>query len=204
MYGSERGGGHNKTHGMVEKHLQLDSFNLLHDWPIGHGGNLKWGSGSEASAIRQDEQFTIGYACKVDGEQQEVVQHIALSSIRNGYGGNPRTFFLCPFCNRRVRKLYHRWGKFRCRTCAKLNYRSQQSAHSVGAYARRMEKVLRKDFSVDTGELSWNDMCCWTPSKPPWMRWATYHQKLRRLEHAQETYDEAYYERIKKIAGWIG
>jgi hypothetical protein len=39
---------------------------------------------------------------------------------------NKRVFFRCPDCNRRMRKLYYEQGKFLCRKCLNLGYRSQR------------------------------------------------------------------------------
>ena len=45
------------------------------------------------------------------------------------YLGGKRFWFLCPDCNRRVRKLYRPENKFyfRCRICYDLMYQSQES-----------------------------------------------------------------------------
>ena len=187
-----RPGGWNKTHGTIGQHLCLDSFSLLSGDPpdTKYEGSVSWQSGSSISIKLEASQLTVGFAIRND-EQTEVVQHINLSRIKNGFGGNPRTYFICPFCGKRVQKLYLRWEEFRCRKCAELNYYSQQVTKGTDQCAQRMQSVLRKEFGI-TDSSSPMDMQYMTPPKPKWMRWETYGRKMIRLRKAQLDYGDAF------------
>jgi hypothetical protein len=53
-------------------------------------------------------------------------EHVAVARRALRYGA--RLFWVCPGCNRRAAILYRRWGRFRCRHCHGLTYRSAQEA----------------------------------------------------------------------------
>lgn len=197
MYGSEHGGGWNKTHGRVDKHLCLDSLTLLKNWPDGAAQEIRWGSGKAIVGKLDGDHFILAYAPK---DCEPVRQTIGLSRISNGYGGKPRTYFLCPICGKRVQKLYFKDKRFRCRICAGLNYYSQQITHNEQEAAWKMERIFRKDFGV-TGELAPVDMCHWVPDKPKWMRCETYGKNVAKLRKAQEAYNQAFIASASRILG---
>lgn len=197
MYGMEHGGGWNKTHGRVDKHLCLDSFAILKDWPESKTASITWPGGASIAGRLDEDQFTLAYAPK-GGEP--VKQAINLSRIRNGYGGRPRTHFICPYCGKRVQKLYFAQRRFRCRVCANLNYYTQQVTHNDDAAAWRMERIFRKDFGVK-GELIPMDMCHWLPEKPKGMHWKTYWKKAHKLQRAQHEYNRVFAAQVGKIMG---
>ncbi len=122
-YGS---GGTNKTHYQVENRraFRVDSFAF-------------------ADHIRYDKYAYCKSIIKVPAGRTHIRYHTAvkcadlyerggytpleLSRVSNIDGHSQRVYFLCPGCKRRVRYLYARLdGRFRCRVCAKLNYKSQQ------------------------------------------------------------------------------
>lgn len=142
----------------------------------------------------------LAYACTSDGDSHPVIQDIETSQVRNGFGGKPRTFFICPLCGRRARKLYMRWGLFRCRECARLNYPSQQVTKGTDQCASRMRSILREDFDV-VGSFAPVDMGHMTPEKPKWMRWETYYRKLIKLRKAQLAYSDAFIAGALRILG---
>lgn len=127
-------------------------------------------------------------------------QSIKLSRINNGFGGNPRTFFICPLCEKRVRKIYLRWGSFRCRECAKLNYPSQQTTNNSSRWADRVMNILREDFFI-YDNISYAVAQELTPDKPKRMRWNTYYHNLVKLRRAQLGYMEAWANEIGKAFG---
>lgn len=197
MNGMEYGGGWNKTHGRVDKRLCLDSFGLLKGWHDGHTASIKWPNGAAVAGELSNDQLILAYVPK-DGEP--VKQTINLSRISNGYGGKPRTYFLCPYCGKRVQKLYFSEQRFRCRICAYLNYYTQQVTHNDEEWAWRMERIFRKDFGIK-GELIPMDMCRWIPDKPKGMHWETYYKKLAKLCRAQDGYNRAFVAQAGKIMG---
>ena len=54
-----------------------------------------------------------------------------------------RSFFRCPSCNVRARKLYYLDVQFHCRKCHNLGYQSQLQCLSL-RYKRKVEKAKEK------------------------------------------------------------
>lgn len=188
MYGVEKGGGWNRTHGTVEGHKQLDSFSISNGIPeVGEFETIiTWKDGNRVAALFMRDYIVLGY--KVGG--REIREEIQLSRVSNGFGGRDRVYFLCPDCYKRVQLLYLRNGLFRCRSCLKLNYAIQQETKNEGLHARQMFSILRKDFGV-VEDLSCFDAAEYRPAKPKWMRRHTYNKKMARLHKAQMAYLDA-------------
>ena len=93
-----------KKHGQVEQKKRIDSFEAEYRAFLLDGCELLPFS-REGKTIR------------LDGERI-----VKLDYVHNAAGR--LTFFLCPSCGRRVRFLF--LPQYKCRTCAQLNYRSQQ------------------------------------------------------------------------------
>lgn len=138
-YGS---GGHNKSHGQVEKYKRLDSFSLrrfIADYEALRGRrSILWGGGSvlydpveDAADIRMGEHFRplkLAYVEGIDGELS-------------------RLYFHCPLCRRRVRYLYNYRNFHVCRHCLKVNYRSQQTRpEDLEIIRRKMRKLIQDDL----------------------------------------------------------
>ena len=60
------------------------------------------------------------------------------------YFGGFRSWFLCPFCNKRVAKLYFKNEEFACRNCHQLTYTSCQSRRTKTEGLWRMIQKIRK------------------------------------------------------------
>jgi hypothetical protein len=88
---------------------------------------------------------------------------IRIEAIPCTFGGF-RYLGCCPFCRRRVRKLYLHKTFFACRHCFKMGYRTQN-------YTLSFRMILkRKKVGAQINNNEWE--------KPKWMRQRTF-QKLR-------------------------
>lgn len=68
--------------------------------------------------------------------------------------GQGRVWFLCPDCQKRARKLYlpPTGGRFACRTCHRLSYRSRQ--HRLDPW-ERVAKLERQLLGLPPGSKRW-------------------------------------------------
>lgn len=190
------GGGWNKTHGTIECHICLSSF-LVAKLPEGEHA-LRWENGSELMAQREAETLILRYRC---GDER-IREAVGLSFVDNGFGGNPRTYFFCPYCGKRVCKLYLKDQRFQCRACAKLNYRSQQVTKGWSQEVLKMERILKKEFGIDTRGLTPMDMVSLIPRRPKGMRWEAYLAAFRQLQAAQIRYQKAFVKMACWFMGW--
>lgn len=126
---------------------------------------------------------------------------LKLSYKRNGYG-KAQTFFLCPLCGGRGRYMYLTAEGFRCRECAKLNYKSQQATktdsllyYSKGlAYAK--EHLTEPPWPIDSFSF-----CRWTPERPRYMHQSTYQRHLARFLWYRKQHQRGLWEDVGKITG---
>ena len=161
-------GGQNETHATLERFYCLDSFDIGRAWvDLGKGEFIRNGV------------------------------TIPLDFVPCGYGYRQRVYFLCPFCGKRVRKLYQRGEYYRCRECARLNYRSQRATKGTETAAIRMNGILKRDFGI-TG-LAPCDAQIIVPTRPKGMHWKTYIGRLVKLRSAQDDYHREF----MKAAAWI-
>jgi len=86
------------------------------------------------------------------------------------YGGF-RYFFHCPDCDKRMRILYCKEGKFLCRKCLDLCYFTQTLRPSIRCL-KMSRKVKMKLYSMAGSPAE----------KPPWMKKKTF-EKLRSCFH---------------------
>ena len=93
-----------KKHGQVEKAKRIDSFE------------------AEYRAFQLGLCDMLPFSRECDRIKLPSGRIVKLSYVHNAAGR--LTFFLCPCCGKRVRFLY--LPEYKCRTCARLNYRSQQ------------------------------------------------------------------------------
>lgn len=102
------------------------------------------------------------------------------------YGGQ-RGWFVCPGCDRRVRKLFWPFDLpqpvWQCRHCHNLTYESTRTSHIPAAiWGRAVRKAAAKLRCPDW----WPDRLNYSlPQKPKGMHWATYQQigvDLKRAE----------------------
>lgn len=188
MYFLNNAGGWNKSHEQVEKTPRIDSFELaLTD---------TWGGifcGWKYLDIYQEEDF-----CEILPPSGYEVK---LSHKRNGYGGE-QTFFLCPECGKRMRYLYLTGARgFLCRTCAKLNYRSQQQSRDSMTYYHKGMEYAKEHLSLPPADLDGFSFCAWIPDRPRGMHQTTYRKHLKRFLRYQQRHEARTLADLMRIIG---
>lgn len=189
MHGMNYSGGSNKTHGQIERADRIDSFEAgrVEGW-----GMLIASRGNKMLPLHCDHFTAYG------PEERENVElsypgsrwscTLELARIPSGFGGS-RAFWICPCCGRRARYLYFKDRDFVCRSCAKLNYRSQQRTKSSLNH-------FRDGMRLATEKLHWAplidvwpiDFPYMSPDKPRYMHRGTYYRYLARYRRYQEKY----------------
>lgn len=123
----------------------------------------------------EQDRLTLNYRqFPRDGEPIEHCYPVTLDRTPCTYGGS-RPWFLCPHCWRRVALLYlDRHGRFACRHCLRLNYKSQrESPHD--RLIRRAETIRQR--------LGWPPgITNAGTGKPKGMLWRTYSRLLNEHE----------------------
>lgn len=182
-YGS---GGHNRTHGQIEKHKRIDSF---------HFKNLfkgdKYIHYKERVAFPVYGERFVYFPQSRDAAMQTVTgewQSIELSFVRN-VSNSETMFFMCPVCKGRVRYLYKRYNQWLCRKCAGLNYASQQQS-GIEAMIYRMEHIVENELQY----YHWGSEHPHTAiyelqhvEKPRYMRRVKYNRLMREWKELQRT-----------------
>lgn len=127
---------------------------------------------------------------------------LELSRVTNIDGRSQRVYFLCPCCDRRVRYLYMGFdGRYKCRTCSNLNYRSQQVSGM-----EEMRLKMRRIVEDKLGCYGWQvDFDCIAdlpvPPKPAYMRWEKYNALRLELVTLQAEYYEEFRRQALHILG---
>jgi hypothetical protein len=105
-------------------------------------------------------------------------QTIELVTTTPPYGGR-RWWFLCPHTGKRVMKLYLPYGarNFASRQAYRLGYAVQRESAEDQAYRRARKARARIGGSVNLMER--------LPTKPKWMRWATYWRYVSVCQRAE-------------------
>ena len=185
-------GGQNQTHRTVERANRMDSFVVgkLHGPHV-----LSWGDGNGIGVTAAAGNVGLAYRFN----EREVRELVMVSRVPNHYGGD-RPFLICPGCGRRVRFLYLSWGRFRCRSCARLNYRSQQDTKDEFYPYRAAVKMLRERFKVPEDQIPVPmDLPHFFPDKPKGMRWTTYRALLERYGVLVQQYSRTMISRAEAI-----
>lgn len=191
-----RSGGQNRTHAQIEKFKKVDSFKI---GDIAGGATLRWPDGG---AIRLEVSPDIVWLL-YRYQEREYREPVEISRVANHYGG-ARPFLICPDCGRRVRFLYLRWRVFRCRSCARLNYASQQRTKDEFAPYYAAVKMLREQFKTPEGQIPVPmDLPHFFPDKPKGMRWATYSALMGRYEKLQRQYSGVFVARARAFLNWL-
>lgn len=171
---------------------RLDSFKdgVLHGPHV-----LSWASGNKITLTGDGCTAALDY--QIGAER--VRERVALDSLPNRYGG-ARTFFLCPRCGRRARFLYLRWGRFLCRACGRLNYRSQQHTKDGMLPYYKAAKLLREKFRVAPELIPVPmELPGFIPPRPKGMHWETYWRLYRELDRLKQEYYAAFLAEARRI-----
>lgn len=107
-------------------------------------------------------------------------QEINLASIPGTYGG-VRYFFLCPFCEKRCRKLFKNSLNFACGTCHDrhkdtLN-RSKTDCQYYFSLALKEARKIDPSYYPENGYVDYDNF----PSRPKRMRHKTYWRHYKRF-----------------------
>lgn len=169
------GSGRHATTACTDDCLRIDARRLARDGLLKPGSARVWqwtidGERVASVGMRADAiNLHLDYRHRCNGDAwRDVAYPVALDWTRCHYGGK-RAWFRCPSwrCGRRVAILYMgTYGKFACRRCYRLPYRSQRETADDRA-ARRAERI-RARLQWEPGILNGNG------DKPPWMRWRTF------------------------------
>lgn len=102
---------------------------------VGTSGSITWSRGASVGfrVERANHNLMLYLGYSFNGQSK--VQKIRLSETECNYGG-VRYWFHCPYCYRRVAKLYAPAGNFACRHCHELTYTSAQEAHQFDSLKR--------------------------------------------------------------------
>jgi hypothetical protein len=153
--------------------------------PVVRAGVSHAGTGVWTWPLPGGEQAVVAYAVRGDalamllpgdGERGQVVR---LERARCRFGG-ARRWFRCG-CGRRAAVLFLPPDKlasslFRCRSCARVVYRSTRLGHADRLDLRRDRLLARFGFPPGPG----------VPPKPPGMRWRTYMRLSATVEQLEE------------------
>ncbi len=133
--------------------------------------SVKWEGGASIDIEVHDTYLQLQYALK----GQEHIYPVRLNRMACNYGGY-RTWFICPCCGKRALKLYLKAGKFLCRKCHNLNYKSSQKNHDE--IARVDYKLTTKAYKLGIKGLCTYELLAELPfiQKPKGMHWRTYEQ----------------------------
>lgn len=124
----------------------LHSKGILSSWGE---SRVTWRSGSTVQGrmtIRADAlRVTLAYRLCYPSEGAEGLLSLTWTPCRIG---GTRPWFVCPECGRRAGKVYESAGRFSCRLCCGLVYKSQRRRRyslidDVIALERRLAKLRR-------------------------------------------------------------
>lgn len=195
-------GGQNKTHGQAERVPCLDSFEIRDDYSgcIFIGNSLTRG-------------IFLDYGVYYDGDYEGVEfwyngtplkEGLTIARLQNGFGIRGQTFWVCPACGKRRRYIYLKDKYFRCRSCAKLNYKRQQdNVDSMFWYRLGME-YAREHFAPPPYFIDGFTFSDWTPERPRYQHHTTYQKHLVRFRRYQLHHAEKMAAELASIIGKCG
>ncbi len=181
----------------VEETLRIDIRSMKKQGMLtpGYAGTFSWTQYDKPCGSIQfrmgTESITLIYRVRRGGDDwQSVREVVPLDRTSCNYGGE-RLWFLCPHCFRRVAVLCEHGGRFLCRHCHDLPYRSQQET--------RLDRMYRKTRKIRTKLGVSPNLCEPVIWKPKGMHQKTF-DRLRKQEKAAN--DEASFELAVK-AGFV-
>ena len=109
--------------------------------------------------------ITLRYTQTIKGEARDYANQVDLTYTPCHFGKS-RPWLFCPFCNRRLAKLYLRAGRFACRHCQNVAFNSQ--SESVAGRSWRTQRKIEAKIGQD-----WQ--------RPKGMRLATFQRLQLKL-----------------------
>lgn len=150
----------------------------------GYAGTWVWSRGEEKVG---NIGFRVGAgAIYLDYSMNgsDASQTIWTQTTLCGFGGS-RRWFLCPICHSRCELLYMRSGRFACRRCQRISYRTQSGSERDRIIAR----YHRLNDLVEAG-------------KPKWQHWKTFNRLEARLDEAERLSNESMLEVLERLTGF--
>lgn len=190
MGGLGSGGQNSKGRRIVEAQYWLDASHLNRRgvYREGFSSPFRWtrDDGAEAASIRIHggaDMIRLKYRWqRGDGQWQVQEEHVSLTRVPRHLGGE-ETYFCCPRCAARVKRLYGGDVRFLCRTCLGLVHASTQER--PGNRATRRNRKLRRRLGVGTG------IGDWIGPKPKGMHQKTFEKISARIHAAEaDVYDD--------------
>jgi hypothetical protein len=129
----------------------------------GHQLTGTWPNGSKMGITVRTHSIDLQYS--IDGGSSNIYP-ISLDYTDCNYGGQ-RAWFKCPRCGTRNAKLFVRSGRFACRSCHRLVYRTQV----LDPIARNQHAYHRAQSKLDEHEM-----------KPKGMHWRTFDRICERMD----------------------
>lgn len=189
MYGMNYRGGHNCTHGQIERADRIDSFEAgkVEGW-----GMILASRDGKVLPLRCNRFPPRGPTgrelVELSYPGSRWRDTLELARMQSGFGGS-RAFWLCPICGRRARFLYFKGRGFVCRGCAALNYRSQQRTRdSINHYQDGLKLARDKLGWEAPFPVTPMDFLHIVPGRPKGMHGRTYYRYLAQYRQYQEKY----------------
>jgi hypothetical protein len=183
-----------KTHEAVEHTPRIDSFELDESDSLYDGKNFY--------------DYLMFMDCEADGleildDDMEVRAEIFISEV---VSKSRQRFFICPDCGTRTRYLYTvSKYKFRCRSCAGLNYKSQQEYRDCIDYYESGIAFAREvfDWTPPSGicPAEWDAYPL--PERPRYMHESAYRKHLQKYKWYQKQYKKKAQEEVEAIMSKI-
>lgn len=201
--GGYNSGGHNRKYDYTGRYKRLDSFNYGKYIPLleqtgreSVESSISWTDGAEIGIDLAVDYLGVRY--KAGGE--EIRERIYFEAVPNNYGGN-RLYFTCPYCGRRSRIMHLHQRHFKCRVCARLNYRSQQASKGWELAVYRLDKFLKVNFNIT--DLAPCDTELVTPPRPKGMHAQTYIKLIAELRTLQNNQMDAFISRVGSLGIFV-
>lgn len=196
MYGMNYSGGANRTHGRIEDTPRIDSFEAAQQ---DEGDAILFGNDflrcdrytdySDHGDVERVWLYVPGTGWSVN---------LQLTRLQNSFG-NGQVFWLCPECGRRSRYLYYRFGRFSCRNCAKLNYRSQQESKDSMRHYRKGMELVNKHLIYSGPAPDGFGFPYFIPERPKGMHRSTYRRYLLRFLRYREKHTSRLIQEIWRL-----
>lgn len=118
------------------------------------------------------DSLRLNYTTPSNGKQwRDASQTIRTTATPCNYGGS-RPWFACPVCQDRAAVLYLRAGRFACRHCQRVSYRSQSGSAT--------DRICARYHRLDALVMA---------PKPKWQRKATRQRLWDRYEIASDQFE---------------
>lgn len=183
MGGSGSGGSNHNGRPAIESCPCLSIKALKKQGALDEGaaGTFQWTGNTINFFMRWADMLVLTW---VKGGGEQVEQFLGLQWLihRRSFGGY-QYYFVCPGCRGRCMKVHFYLGRFKCRVCHRLRYRSQRRSEYW-----RLRAALEKIAKELGGNYEWGDVKA--PERPIGYRQKAYLQKAAKFEMLADRLDE--------------